>query len=370
MSVWSSGVALAEGRVGSGVLGPGSLVGQLGRVLGGLLGRLLGRGLRRCRRRGLRRGLGGLPRRRRRAGAGDRDRGAALLGVLATPVLVPGRRRRAGRGRGEDAGGGGAGRHGQEVAVHVGLHDRQHQVDVVVGVVVAVDAGPLSLLGGQVVVARAEVDRGRQRRVVDVLGVAPAVVVAVHADDRPGRGDELHGPHGPVVRPVRVVLAGVGVGDALGVVLAVEGDAVDPGLRDAVVVEDVAAEAAVVGLDPADGGDQLPAEVAGLVGGVDDRLGALVGRQGGRGDAAAGGGVDDLGRPAAGHAGRHDARDRHARRGLDGLGRDRGPVGQGAGPLVTGDRRAEARTGHAGRPGGGEHGQRHECRGLVHAAER
>ena len=58
---------------------------------------------------------------------------------------------------------------------------------------------------------------------------------------------------------------------------AVERDAVDAGPGDALGVEVVAVGAAVVGLDAADRGDQLPGQVAGLVGGVDDGLGALVG---------------------------------------------------------------------------------------------
>ena len=59
-----------------------------------------------------------------------------------------------------------------------------------------------------------------------------------------------------------------------------------PGRATPSVVEGVAAEAAVVGLDAADRGDQLPREVAARVGLVDDGLGALVGGQGGLRDAA------------------------------------------------------------------------------------
>ncbi len=66
-----------------------------------------------------------------------------------------------------------------------------------------------------------------------------------------------------------------------------------PGVGEALGVEGVAVGAAVVGLDPADRGDQLPGEVAGLVGGVDDGLGALVGGERGGGDAGGRGGGDD-----------------------------------------------------------------------------
>ena len=76
----------------------------------------------------------------------------------------------------------------------VGVVERQHQVDVLLAVVVAEHRGPPAGVGGQIVVAGAEVDRGRQRRVVDVLWVALGVAVGVDAHDRPRRGDELHRP--------------------------------------------------------------------------------------------------------------------------------------------------------------------------------
>ena len=90
----------------------------------------------------------------------------------------------------------------------------QHQVDVLLAVVVAVDRGPLA---GVRRTGRRRRSRGRprvgQRRVVDVLRVARAVAVGVHADDRPGRRDELHRADRAVEGRVVVVLAGVGVGD-------------------------------------------------------------------------------------------------------------------------------------------------------------
>ena len=94
-----------------------------------------------------------------------------------------------------------------------------------------------------------------------------------------------------------------------------------PGSARPSAVQGVAVGAAVVGLDAADGGDELPGDVAGLVGGVDHGLGPLVGGEGRGGDAAGGGVGDGLGRAAldAGGdlAGRGDAGG-----GLDGLGGD------------------------------------------------
>ena len=114
---------------------------------------------------------------------------------------------------------------------------------------------------------------------------------------------------------------------------------------------------AVVGLDPADRRDQLPGQVAG-VGGVDDGLGALVRRQGGRRDplvealpTASSGSPCTPGASWAGSTGSPA---------LDRLGRARAAVGQRA----VGGRRCAGR-GPAARsdahgPGGREQGQRHE----------
>ncbi len=184
-----------------------------------------------------------------------------LPGLLSLTSFVPAGRRRRRRG---------VRRVGLEVArrrravgdrgvlaVEVGVHDRQDEVDVGVAVVVAVDRRTLAGRGREVVLAGAEVDRRGQGRVVDVLRVALAVAVGVHAHDRPGRGDELHRTDRAVPHGVAVELTGVGVGDGLGLAGAVEGDAEDAGTGDALVVEGVAAVAAVVGLDPADRRDQL-----------------------------------------------------------------------------------------------------------------
>ena len=187
----------------------------------------------------------------------------------------------------------------------------------------------------QVVVAGAEVDRGRQRGVVDVLRVAGAVAVGIDAHHRPGRRDELHRADRPVeggsssycpasVSAIRVVPR-----------RAVEREAVDAGPGEAVAVQRVAAAAAVVGLDPADRGDQLPGQVAGRVGGVDDGLGALVGGERGGGDAGRGESGDGAGaRDAPAVAARAPVPRLsivgHARRHPDRPGRDPAAVGQGA----------------------------------------
>ncbi len=204
--------------------------------------------------------------------------------------------------------------------------------------VVAEDRGLLAGAGGQVVLAAAQVDRGRERGVVHVLGVALVVAVSVDLDDLPGRGDELHRPDGAVVDRVLVELAAVGVVDRLGAVLAVQGDAVDAGLGDAVLGQGVAAVAAVVGLDPTDRRDQLPRDVAGLVGGVDDLRAALVGGQSGGGDAVGGGAGDHrVSRPLR-DGGSDHTRDRDAGGGLDRLAGHLGAVRQRAGAAVDGGR--------------------------------
>ena len=232
--------------------------------------------------------------------------------------------------------------------------------------VVAEDRRALPGVGAEVVGAGAEVDRGAERRVVDVLRVAPAVVVGVDPDDRPGRRDELHRADRAVEARVAVVLPGVGVADQRRAVRAVEHGAEDAGLGDALVGQHVAAGAAVVGLDPPDRGDQLPGQVAGAVGGVDDRRRPLVGRERDRGDAAGGGG-------------RHDARDVAADAGGEGAGG--GQAGRGADGLAPGPgcRRAASRSrrrdgvgaggGEARGPGHGEQGQREQGGRLLRASE-
>ncbi len=74
--------------------------------------------------------------------------------------------------------------------------------------------------------AVAQVPRGRERRVVEVLRVGDPVTVAVAGVLIPGRGDELHRPDGAVVHGVAVESAAVGVRDGgLAREAAVEGQA-------------------------------------------------------------------------------------------------------------------------------------------------
>ena len=328
-----------------------------GRALGRrrLRGGVRGRGwLRRRRRRGLaRRSLGGL---------GLGRRGAAT--AAATPAAT-GARAAAGR---DGAAAARAVRDGEVVAGDVGVVERQHQVDVLVAVVVAEDRGPPARVGGEVVVTGAEVDRGRQGRVVDVLRVALGVAVGVDAHDGPRGGDELHRADRAVELRVVVEQAGVGVADARGALGAVERQPVDGRSRQPLARQVAAVHPTVVGLDPADRRDQLPGQVAGGVGGVDHGLGPLVRRQGGRRDPVDGG-VADGRVGVAQHAGRELGAGRQARRRLDGLLGNGAAVGQravgaragGSGPAVRG------RDAHA--PGGREQGQRHEGGGALEAAE-
>ena len=274
-----------------------------------------------------------LGRRRRRrlagralGGLGHCGRGAATATAAtatATTAATAAAARRDGAATAGAVGDGGV------VAGDVGVVERQHQVDVLLAVVVAEDRRAPAGVGGEVVVAGAEVDRGRERGVVDVLGVALAVAVGVDADDRPGRGDELHRADGAVEAVVTVEQAGVGVVDAGGAAAAVERDAVDGRAGQAVAVEVAAVDAAVVGLDPPDRRDQLPGQVAGGVGGVDDDLGALVGRQGGARDAVDGGVADGVVEIAT-DAGRELGAGRQAGRRLDRLVGDGAAVGQRA----------------------------------------
>ena len=260
----------------------------------------------------------------------------------------------------------GAGGDGGVVAGGIGLHDPQDEVHVVLGVVVAHDRGFLPGAVGQVVLARAQVDRGGQGGVVHVLGVALVVAVGVDLDDLPGRGDELHRPDRAVEDGVVVELAAVGVVDGLGAVLAVERDAEDAGLGDPVLGQGVAAVAAVVGLDPADGGDQLPGDVAGLVGGVDDLCAALVGRQSRGGDAVGGSTRDHRVRGTLRDRGSDHTGRGHTRRSLDRRGGDLGAVGEVAVGVGAGGGRAgrdEAGRPHTRGEGDGNEGERLDTTG-------
>ena len=92
------------------------------------------------------------------------------------------------------------------------------------------------------------------------------------------------GPTARSNRCVTVEQAGVGVVDARGRAATGEPRAEDRRVDDAVGGHQRAAEPAVVALDLADRGDQLPGEVAGRVGLAHHGLGPLVGRQRASGD--------------------------------------------------------------------------------------
>ncbi len=205
--------------------------------------------------------------------------------------------------------------------------------------VVALHRGTGALVGGEVVGAGAEVDARCGGGVVDVLRVLLAVVVGVDADVLPRAGDELHRADRTVPDGVLVELAVVGVGD-LGDALAVERDAVDAGLCEAVGAQCVAVAATVVGLDATDGGDEVPRELAAGVGLGEQGLGASVGVQRGRGDAVRG----ERGDGAVGPGARVDA----AGRVLDG-----GRLLEG-GPGDVGDDVGVGPTGRDGQAGVGE----------------
>src|SRR5690606_9964916 len=73
--------------------------------------------------------------------------------------------------------------------------------------------GPPALAAGGVAAVGAEVAGGGERGVVELVGVAHTVAVAVGAEVGPGGGQELHRADGPVERGVAVEAAAVGVPD-------------------------------------------------------------------------------------------------------------------------------------------------------------
>jgi hypothetical protein len=136
---------------------------------------------------------------------------------------------------------------------------------------------PLLAGGGAEVAARdAQVPGRGQRGVEDVEGIRHAVAVAVGRVALPGRRDELHRPDRAVINGVAVEGAAVGVADERGPA-AVESDADDRTGRRAVCAQLGAAEAAVVRLDPADAGQQRPAQPTSGIGASDLPCGPLVG---------------------------------------------------------------------------------------------
>jgi len=148
----------------------------------------------------------------------------------------------------------------------VRIRDGGHHVDVGVRSVVAKDRRAQVIRAAEVCVAGAEVDRGCRSRVSHVLRVLDPVTIGVDADNAPRAGDELHRAHGPVVGGVPVEQAMVGVGDPGGPVRTVQRDTDDARLGDPGRVELVAADAGMVALDPPDGREQCPVDVACRVG--------------------------------------------------------------------------------------------------------
>jgi hypothetical protein len=167
-------------------------------------------------------------------------------------------------------------------ALAVVLVPGQNGVQVVLRVVVAKYGRVHVGLDRKVAVPAAEVVGGGQGGVVDVVGVLHAVAVAVAARPRPGGGDELHRADGSVIRGVAVVDTVVGVLDC-GEAVAVEDRAEDLRVRRAVRVDPTAR--CLAGLHLADGGEELPGQVAARLGPPEFGLRLLVGVEDGRGDA-------------------------------------------------------------------------------------
>ena len=138
--------------------------------------------------------------------------------------------------------------------------------------------------GREVAAAGAQVDRGPERGVVDVLHVAACR--RRHRRPRPRPTSTGRNCMGPTARSKRrSPSSSPGVGVARPREVPCRPSSRGPtiaGLGDPVAVEVAAADLAVVGLHLADGGQQRPVEPADVVGGVDDDRRALVGRQGRR----------------------------------------------------------------------------------------
>jgi hypothetical protein len=138
-----------------------------------------------------------------------------------------------------------------------------------------------------VAAGRAQVCGRSERGVVHVERVAHAVPVAVGRERAPGSGDELHRADRPVEHRVTVEATVVGVGHGRAA-RAVEPDADDARCGRPVAKQGRAAEAAVVGLDATDGGEQLPRQPAPRIGARQQPSGVLVRRERHRGYAVRG----------------------------------------------------------------------------------
>ena len=88
--------------------------------------------------------------------------------------------------------------------------------------VVAVDGRDHPVSGPQVLPRRAQVARGRQRRVIDVLRVGRRMARRGFLVFAPRCGQELHRPDGAVVGRVAVKRTAVGICDQGDAVLAIQ----------------------------------------------------------------------------------------------------------------------------------------------------
>ena len=162
---------------------------------------------------------------------------------------------------------GGRGRrrgHGEHTGLVAGL-EGQHQLDVVVGVVVAEGCPRHACLVGEAAAGAAQVDSRAEGAVVDVVGVLHLVAVTVAGDRTPRLGQELHLADGPVPHLVAVQGAVVAVLDRGEGAGAVELGPADLRSRYPVSAQLGAAEPTVVRLHPPDGGQQGPGDLAARV---------------------------------------------------------------------------------------------------------
>jgi hypothetical protein len=111
-----------------------------------------------------------------------------------------------------------------------------------------------------------EVDRGCRSGVGHVLWVLDSITIGVDAHDAPGAGDELHRSLGPGEAAAPVERVAAGVGDEGSTVQTIQRDAVNGGLVHTGRVQLAATKAPMVALDPSDGRQQCPVDMASRVG--------------------------------------------------------------------------------------------------------
>jgi hypothetical protein len=140
------------------------------------------------------------------------------------------------------------------------------------GVVIGEHGPHLAGVHGQVASRGAQVTRRGERCVIDVERVGPPVLIAVRGPDRPCRRDELHRADSVVEPAITVQTAVVGVADERGT-RAVQRWADHRDRGEPVTEQLRSGELTMIGLDPADAGQQRPLEIAGRICAID-----LVGR--------------------------------------------------------------------------------------------